>query len=73
VEAGGNFIDTANHYTNGTSDRIVGELITSKRERFVLVTKYTLSARPDDPNAGGTHRKSMVQALDYLRKGTLVP
>jgi aryl-alcohol dehydrogenase-like predicted oxidoreductase len=68
VEAGGNLIDTANHYTNGTSERIVGELIASQRERFVLATKYTLNTRPDDPNAGGTHRKSMVQALEASLK-----
>jgi len=64
AEAGGNFIDTANHYTDGTSERYVGEFIAAERERFVLATKYTLNSRPDDPNGGGNHRKSMVQALD---------
>lgn len=62
--AGGNFIDTANYYTGGVSERIVGELIAQERERWVLSTKYTLNMRPDDPNGGGTHRKSMVQALE---------
>ncbi len=64
VEAGGNFIDTANHYTDGTSEKLVGEFVGSDRHRFVIATKYTLSNRPDDPNAGGNHRKSMVQALE---------
>jgi len=64
VEAGGNFIDTANHYTNGTSERIVGELVRPERERFVVATKYTLSGRPHDPNGGGNHRKSLVQSLE---------
>ena len=64
VEAGGNFIDTANHYTNGTSERIVGELIKERREQFVLATKYSLNPRPDDPNGGGNHRKSLVQSLE---------
>ena len=64
VEAGGNFIDTANHYTNGTSEKIVGELIASEREKYVLATKYTLNPRPTDPNAGGNHRKNMVQSLE---------
>jgi aryl-alcohol dehydrogenase-like predicted oxidoreductase len=64
VEAGGNFIDTANHYTNGTSERIVGELVRPERERFVVATKYTLSSRPHDPNGGGNHRKSLVQSLE---------
>jgi aryl-alcohol dehydrogenase-like predicted oxidoreductase len=64
AEAGGNFIDTANFYTNGSSERIVGELVRSERERFVVATKYTLSGRPHDPNGGGNHRKSLVQSLE---------
>jgi aryl-alcohol dehydrogenase-like predicted oxidoreductase len=64
AEAGGNFIDTANYYTDGESERIVGELIAAERERWVLSTKYTLNMRPNDPNAGGSHRKSLVQALE---------
>jgi aryl-alcohol dehydrogenase-like predicted oxidoreductase len=67
-EAGGNFIDTANRYTDGQSERVVGELIAAERERWVLATKYALSTRPADPNAGGTHRKSLVQALDASLK-----
>jgi aryl-alcohol dehydrogenase-like predicted oxidoreductase len=49
-EAGGNFIDTANYYTNRTSEKFVGEFVASDRHRFVLATKYTLNKRPDDPN-----------------------
>jgi aryl-alcohol dehydrogenase-like predicted oxidoreductase len=64
AEAGGNFIDTANIYAGGASERIVGELIAGERERWVLATKYTCSTRADDPNAGGAHRKSLVRALD---------
>jgi aryl-alcohol dehydrogenase-like predicted oxidoreductase len=64
VEAGGNFVDTANYYARGASERIVGELIAAERERWVLSTKYTLSMRPDDPNAGGAHRKSLVRSLE---------
>ncbi len=64
VEAGGNFIDTSNNYTNGTSERFVGEFIRAERERFVVASKYSLSTRPDDPNGGGNHRKNMVQALE---------
>jgi aryl-alcohol dehydrogenase-like predicted oxidoreductase len=64
VEAGGNFIDTANHYTNGTSEKIVGDLIRERRQEFVLATKYTLNPRPKDPNGGGSHRKNLVQSLD---------
>jgi aryl-alcohol dehydrogenase-like predicted oxidoreductase len=61
---GGTFVDTANNYTDGSSERIVGRLVAPERERFVVATKYTLSTRQDDPNAGGNHRKNLVQALD---------
>jgi aryl-alcohol dehydrogenase-like predicted oxidoreductase len=64
VAAGGNFIDTANNYTSGTSEKYVGELIARERDRFVLATKYTLSERPDDPNAGGNHRKNLARSLE---------
>ena len=64
VGAGGNFIDTANHYTQGTSEEYVGEFIRSERHRFVVATKYTLNPRPEDPNAGGNHRKSLIQGLE---------
>ncbi len=64
VERGGNFIDTANTYTNGTSETWLGEFIHDDRDRFVVGTKYSLSTRADDPNAGGNHRKSLVRALE---------
>jgi aryl-alcohol dehydrogenase-like predicted oxidoreductase len=64
AEAGGNFIDTANSYAGGESERIVGELVAAERQRWVLSTKYTLTMRPDDPNGGGAHRKSLVQSLE---------
>jgi aryl-alcohol dehydrogenase-like predicted oxidoreductase len=64
AEAGGNFIDTANNYTGGTSERIVGELVAADRDHFVVATKYSLSTRPEDPNAGGNHRKNLVRALE---------
>ncbi len=64
IEAGGNFIDTANNYTDGTSETYVGEFIASARERFVVATKYTLTARKDDPNGGGNSRKNLMQSLE---------
>ena len=64
AEAGGNFIDTANNYTNGTSEKLVGEFIASDRDRFVVATKYTLSERPEDPNFGGNHRKNMFRSIE---------
>jgi len=68
VEAGGNFIDTANHYTEGTSERFVGEFIAPDREYFVIGTKYTLFMRKGDPNAAGNSRKNMVQSLEASLK-----
>jgi len=68
--AGGNFIDTADGYTNGTSEKLVGEFAASDRERFVIATKYSFNGKngdngkPGDPNAGGNHRKHMVEALN---------
>jgi aryl-alcohol dehydrogenase-like predicted oxidoreductase len=64
ADAGGNFIDTANRYTNGTAETYVGEFVAKERERFVVATKYTLSRNGADPNAAGNHRKSLVDSLD---------
>jgi aryl-alcohol dehydrogenase-like predicted oxidoreductase len=64
ADAGGNFIDTASNYTDGTSEEFVGELVADDRDRWVLGTKYTLSLDPDDPNAGGNQRKSLVRSLE---------
>jgi aryl-alcohol dehydrogenase-like predicted oxidoreductase len=64
AEAGGNFVDTANNYTNGTAEEIVGDLLEGQREEYVLATKYTLSTREGDPNACGNHRKNVMQAVD---------
>ena len=62
--AGGNFIDTANVYTNGTSESFVGEFIAGHREEVVVATKYTNAIPGRDANAGGNQRKNMVQALE---------
>jgi len=62
--AGGNFIDTANVYTKGTSERFVGEFVKSDRDRFVVATKYSIATRFDDINAWGNSRKNLVQSVD---------
>jgi aryl-alcohol dehydrogenase-like predicted oxidoreductase len=67
-EAGGNFIDSANFYTGGTSEEFVGEFIQGHRESIVLGTKYSNAAPGNDPNAAGNHRKNMVQALEASLK-----
>jgi len=68
ANAGGNFIDTANRYTEGTSEKFVGEFIASDRDHFVVATKYTLYMRKDDPNFSGNHRKNMMHSLDASSK-----
>lgn len=72
VEAGGNFIDTANGYTDGSSEKIVGELIANDRERFVVATKYSfpdhMNNANGNPNASGNHRKNLMQSLDRSLK-----
>ncbi len=64
ADAGGNFIDTANRYTEGTSEKYVGEFIADERESFVLASKYTLYNKRDNVNAGGNHRKNMIQSVE---------
>src|SRR6185437_11700431 len=64
AEAGGNFLDTADGYTDGTSERLVGEFIGAERLRWVVATKYSFNPRRGDPNGGGNHRKNLVQALE---------
>ena len=69
--AGGNFIDTAGNYTNGTSEKFIGEFVEGERDRFVLATKYTLRVgrgSVSDPNWGGNSRKSMVRAVEASLK-----
>ncbi len=67
-EAGGTFLDTANLYTNGASERLVGEFLEGHRQEVVLATKYSNAAPGNDPNAAGNHRKSMMQAAEASLK-----
>jgi aryl-alcohol dehydrogenase-like predicted oxidoreductase len=67
-EAGGNFIDTANFYTSGTSEKFVGEFIRGDRQSVVLATKYSNAVPGNDPNAAGNNRKSMMQSVEASLK-----
>jgi aryl-alcohol dehydrogenase-like predicted oxidoreductase len=64
VNVGGNFLDTANRYTEGTSEKMVGEFMGAERDSFVLATKYTLYNNRKDPNASGNHRKNMIKSVE---------
>lgn len=67
-EVGGNFIDTANIYTNGTSEKFLAEFIASERDVVVLATKYTNGLADNNPNGGGNQRKNMVQSVEASLK-----
>ena len=64
IDNGGNFVDTANVYTNGSSEKMLGEFLGEKRQQIALSTKYTINTRPGDPNSGGNHRKNMVRSVE---------
>lgn len=64
AEKGGNFVDTANRYTEGTSEKWLGEFIHSERHHFVLATKFTLRDGLGDPNFAGNHRKNMIRSVE---------
>jgi aryl-alcohol dehydrogenase-like predicted oxidoreductase len=63
ADAGGNFLDTANKYHEGETERFCGKIIADDRDRWVLATKYTLNTGSGDPNAAGNSRKNMMQAV----------
>jgi aryl-alcohol dehydrogenase-like predicted oxidoreductase len=64
LEAGGNFIDTANIYTGGESERLLADFIAAERARLVVATKFSMTTDPRDPNAGANSRKNLQQSLD---------
>jgi aryl-alcohol dehydrogenase-like predicted oxidoreductase len=69
VEAGGNFIDTADSYQFGESEEIVGEFIAADRDYFVLATKYTLGANANDGvSRTGNSRKNMIRSVEESLK-----
>lgn len=76
IDAGGNFVDTADVYTSGTSERWLGQFIRERnlRDQVVLATKFThnVSNTARDPNAAGNGRKNLLRALDasLTRLGT---
>ncbi len=63
ANAGGNFLDTANIYTAGTSEKFCGEFVAHDRDHFVIATKYTLQDRMNDVHYAGNHRKNMMRSV----------
>ena len=68
VGKGGNFIDTADIYTNGTSEKYVGKFVQGRRDDFVVATKFTFSMEQGDPNSAGNHRKNLWRSIDASLK-----
>src|SRR6476620_2241757 len=69
AEAGGNFLDTANMYKLGTSEKIIGEFVSGRdRDFFVIATKYTLFDNQTNPNASGNNRKNMMRSVEESLK-----
>jgi aryl-alcohol dehydrogenase-like predicted oxidoreductase len=67
IARGGNFIDTANIYTKGHSEAIIGDHVgrdRAKRDRLVIATKFMGNMYPGDPNGGGAHRKGIIAACE---------
>lgn len=71
---GGNLVDTADIYACGESERIIGRYLAGRgvRDQVVLATKYSMGARPGQPNAGGNGRVALRRALEgsLARLGT---
>ncbi len=68
LDQGGNLVDTANIYTNGHSEAIIGDHLAARpglRDRIVLSTKFFATLRPGDPNAGGAGRKAVLDQLEH--------
>jgi aryl-alcohol dehydrogenase-like predicted oxidoreductase len=70
INEGGNFLDCANSYAGGTSERLLGEFVkdSGSRERLVIATKFTRSIEPGNPNAVGNGRKTILRSLDESLK-----
>jgi aryl-alcohol dehydrogenase-like predicted oxidoreductase len=67
LDHGGNFIDTANIYTNGHSEKIIGDYFATRaaaRDRVVIGTKFYCTLFPGDPNGGGAGRKAIIQQCE---------
>jgi len=67
MERGGNFIDTANVYTKGHSEKIIGDFVGrdhARRDRIVIATKFFGNLFPGDPNGGGAGRKTIVSSCE---------
>src|SRR6185436_11410032 len=65
-EAGGNFFDTADMYSGGESETLLGEFVADAkvRDEAVIATKFSFNGQPGNPNAGGNGRKNIYRAIE---------
>jgi aryl-alcohol dehydrogenase-like predicted oxidoreductase len=68
IDLGINFFDTANMYSRGESERILGDALEGRKEESVVATKVFFQMDDDDPNSGGLSRKTIEQELDASRE-----
>ena len=66
VEQGGNFLDVADGYADGSSEAVLGRFVAEKNlhERLVIATKFSFNTQEGNPNAGGNGRKNIYRALE---------
>ena len=66
LEAGGNFLDTADSYQEGQSEELTGQILRelTQRDKVVIASKFTFGTHPGDPNGGGNGRKHMLEAVE---------
>jgi len=64
IDLGINFFDTANMYSQGESERVLGDALDGRRDEMVVATKGYFQMDDDDPNSGGLSRKAIEQELD---------
>ena len=68
IDLGINFFDTANMYSVGESERILGNALEGRRDEMVVATKGFFQMDDEDPNSGGLSRKAIEQELDASRE-----
>lgn len=71
TQAGGNFLDTASAYTNGTSEKLVGEFIARDRDAFVVATKFSLPDQMEQIQPAtkvGNARKNIRRSVEASLK-----
>ncbi|MGO4234655.1 aldo/keto reductase [Pseudarthrobacter sp. YAF2] len=64
LDAGINFVDTADVYSGGASEEIVGEALAGRRDDVFLATKFFMPMNEDDPNQRGGSRRWIIREVE---------